>query len=250
MSLHVDSRGRLWTHWYGKPLTLYDPISEQWQVMTGADAVDTFGGFAEDQSGRVWLASSSALLYYDEKTQHLMVAATLRPDPDPNSVYWPQLALHRSAIWIATQGEVVSFDVTKNMVHRIPVPSPGSPRLWVHRGNLWLCNASGVFRLAADRAHWQEFFRTNKSPLTACEFAADGALWVATGEAGVIRIAGGVEQRFQHGPGNNASLADNVVLNAQRDSRSQLWVITPGIAVVGQFKFSAASAVISSSDQS
>ena len=33
MTLHVDSRNRLWVHWYGKPLTLYDPGSEQWQVL-------------------------------------------------------------------------------------------------------------------------------------------------------------------------------------------------------------------------
>jgi hypothetical protein len=97
MSLHADARGRQWIRWYGKPLTLYDPIREQWQVMGGADAVDTFDGYLEDPSGTVWLSRSTALLYYDETARHMVVAAALDPNPDPNTLYWPPrfLSQHR-----------------------------------------------------------------------------------------------------------------------------------------------------------
>ncbi len=230
MSLNTDTRGRLWIRWYGKPLTLFDPVHERWQVMEGADAIDTFDGFVEDSDGTVWLASSSALRFYNEKTQLLVSAVDLRPDVDPKTAYWPRLAFHRNSVWVAGSREAVGFDITKRTAIRVPSPAPDSRRLWVHENDLWLCNSGGVFRLQAGGAQWQAFYRTGKLRISACEFAADGALWLGTNNSGVIRVHNGIEQRLAHRANDYSSLADNIIVNVQSDSRGELWVITPGAA--------------------
>lgn len=230
MSMNADSRGRLWIRWYGKPLTVYDPSLEHWQVLDGLDAIDTFGGFAEDASGTVWLASSSALRYFDEKTRHFVSAVALQPDADSTAVYFPQLAAHRGKVWVATDREIVSFDTAKRMALRMPAPAANTRRLWVHRNELWLCNSAGLFRLQANDAQWQSVYRTDKHQISACEFGADGALWLGTNKSGVIRVHEGLETRFQHRANDNASLVDNFIVNIQLDGRGELWVMTPGNA--------------------
>ena len=229
MTLHVDSRNRLWVHWYGKPLTLYDPGSEQWQVLGGAGPDDYFGGIVEDPSGTVWLSSRSELRYYDEALRHTVVAAALSSDPAAR--FWQPIAFYRDRVWVGAHHEVVGFDVRKrSVVQHVPVSAPASLRLWVYRDALWLCNSAGVFRLQDDIAQWQAFYRPAKAQVTACEFDADGALWVGTSNEGAIRVLDGIEQHFRARETDFTTLADNTVVGVKLDSRGQLWVITPGNA--------------------
>ena len=240
-SLHVDSRGRLWIHWYGHPVTLYDPTREQWRVLDGAgDAGHLIDGFMEAPDGTIWLSSGSALSYYDERLQRPIAVAALpfapisaediEPHMDINTLFWQPIVWYHNVVWVGAQHELVGFDtVKKTIVQRIKMPSLIVSRLWVHRGSLWLCNRTGAFQWKDDGARWAALYRDSTEQVSACEFGADGALWIGTRNAGAIRILDGIEQHFQQRDGDSSSLAGNSVLNIQRDSRGELWVITPGV---------------------
>ncbi|MGC1524252.1 MAG: two-component regulator propeller domain-containing protein, partial [Steroidobacteraceae bacterium] len=240
-SLHVDSRGRLWIHWYGHPVTLYDPAREQWRVLDGAsDAASLIDGFMEDPRGTIWLSSGSALSYYDERLQRPVAVAALpfapitakniEPHLDVNRLFRQPIAWYHNIVWIGAQHELVGFDTVKKVVvHRIKMPSLIVSRLWIHRGSLWLCNPSGVSHWQDDGAQWQALYQDSTEQVSACEFGADGALWIGTQTAGAIRILDGTERHFLHRDGDSSSLASNSVLDIQRDSRGELWVITPGV---------------------
>jgi hypothetical protein len=63
-------------------VTLYDPAREQWRVLdAGSDSSNMMDGFVEDPRGTIWLTTGSALIYYDEESQHPVVAASLPFDP-------------------------------------------------------------------------------------------------------------------------------------------------------------------------
>jgi ligand-binding sensor domain-containing protein len=240
-SLHLDSRGRLWIHWYGHPVTLYDPIREQWRVLDGpGDAAHLIDGFMEDPRGTIWLSSGSALSYYDERLQHPVVVASLPFVPigakdieshlDINRLFWQPIAWHNNIVWVGAQHELVAFDTVKNVVvHRIKMPSLIAWRLWVHQGTLLLCNPSGAFRWQDDGAQWVALYHDATEQVSACEFGADGALWIGTRNAGAIRIVDGIEQHLRQRDGDLSSLAGNSVFNIQLDSRGELWVVTPGV---------------------
>ncbi|MGB6353464.1 MAG: two-component regulator propeller domain-containing protein [Steroidobacteraceae bacterium] len=240
-SLHVDSRGRLWIHWYGHPVTLYDPIQERWRVLDGAtDDASLIDGFMEDPHGTIWLSSGSALSYYDERLQRPVAVAALpfvpitakniEPHLNVNKLLWQPIAWYHELVWIGAQHELVAFDpVKKAVLQRIKVPSLIAWRLWVHQDRLWLCNPSGAFYWQNKSAKWDPLYRDATEQVSACEFGADGALWIGTRNAGAIRILDGIEQRFRQRDGDVSSLADNSVLNIQRDSRGELWIITPGV---------------------
>lgn len=233
MAIHVDSRNRLWVRWYGKPLTLYDPALDHWQSVQGGDAVGILGGFAEDPGGQIWMSTNFELLRYDERLQRLIVAAALTPEPISRYApqYAQQIVLHRDAVWVAAHHEVVRYDAKRAaLVQRIPVAASSNIRLWLHRDALWLCNADGVFRLHEATAQWEAFYVAAHAPVSACEFASDGALWIGTENAGAIRVFAGAEQRFRHREQDPTGLADDFVIGLQSDSRGQMWVITPGVA--------------------
>jgi signal transduction histidine kinase/ligand-binding sensor domain-containing protein/DNA-binding response OmpR family regulator len=250
-SLHVDSRGRLWIHWYGHPVTLYDPTRGQWRVLDGAGvAADLMDGFLEDPHGTIWLSNGSALSYYDERLQRPVAVAALpftpigpedmEPHLDVNRLFWQPIAWYDNVVWVGAQHELVGFDTIKKVVvHRIKMPSLIVWRLWVYRGSLWLCNPSGVSHWRSDGAQWEALYHDPAEQVSACEFGADGALWIGTRNAGAIRILNGIEQHFRQRDADPSSLAGNSVLNIQRDSRGELWVITPGVVhrwLGGQFE--------------
>lgn len=239
-SLHFDSRGRLWVHWYGHPVTLYLPRRDQWRVVDGAsDASHMIDGFMEDPHGTIWLAGGSSLSYYDEQSQHAEVAAKLpfvpigaqdvEPHLNINSLYRQPIAWYHNTVWIGAQHEVLAFDpIRKTVVQRIHMRSQLTWRLWVYQDALWLCNPDGVFHWQDHAARWEPLYQ-DTDQVSACEFAADGALWIGTRNAGAVRILNGKEQHFRSRDGDASSLANDFVLNIQRDSRGELWLITPGV---------------------
>lgn len=240
-SLHVDSRGRLWITWYGHPMTLYDPTRGQWQVLNvPGDNANLVDGFMQDPHGTIWLSSGSSLSYYDEQLQHPVVAAALpfvpitakdvEPHLDLNKLHFQPIAWYDNTVWIGAQHELLGFDAVNGVVvQRIKMPSLTTWRLWVRRSTLWLCNPSGVFHWQKDDARWEALYHDPTEQVSACEFGADDALWIGTRNAGAIRIVDAIEQHFQTRDGDFSSLAANSVLNIQRDSRGELWVITPGV---------------------
>ncbi len=197
-------------------------------------------GFMEDPHGTIWLSSGSALSYYDEISQRPVVVATLpfvllgpndiEPHLNINRLFQQPIAWYRNIVWIGAQHELVGYDtVRKAVVHRIKVPSLLTWRLWTHQNALWLCNPSGVFQWQDAGGQWKALYHDAMDQVSACEFGADGALWIGTRSAGAIRILNGTEQHFRPREGDASSLANDFVLNIQRDSRGELWVITPGV---------------------
>ncbi len=244
VKLYVDSRDRLWTRWYGKPTTLYDPAQDRWQVVetpmlpgNSADAPEYIGEILESANQRIWYSTNNRLYFFDEASRRLIAAANLAPEPVLKYPlqYAQRMTQFRDAVWIAGRHEVlhVMSDDT-GRVERIPVAAADITRLWVHDDALWMCNADGVFFLRPSESRWEMFQQAPHPAMTSCLYDANGALWMGFANAGAVRIQDGRERHFSSRHDldgvDRTVLADDYVINLQLDSRGQVWVITPGVA--------------------
>lgn len=223
VKLFVDSRGRVWTRWYGRPTTLYDPATDRWIVLETihADSPEYIGEILETPDGRIGFTTNGHLRLFDEQAQRLVAAADVAPEPVVRyeMQYAQRLAYFRDAIWAAGHGEVVRVEGTS--VTRYPVGGADIVRLWVRNDALWMCNADGVFTLRGER--WEPFARAPQARMTSCLFDGAGALWMGFADAGVVRVLDGVPQDL-------SPYLPAYVINLQLDSRGQVWIITPGTA--------------------
>lgn len=237
VKLFVDSRDRVWTRWYGKPTTLYDPALDRWTVVETirASSPEYIGEILEPATGRIWFTTNDRLYFFDERAQRLVASADVTPEPVVRyeQQYAHRIAFFRDAVWVAGHGEVVSV-AARDAVARIPMRGARVVRLWVRNDALWMCNAEGVFVLRMPDMHWELFQRAPHPSMTSCLFDAAGALWMGFVGSGVVRVHEGLTRHFQHREeehhADRRSLAANYVINLQLDSRGQVWVITPGVA--------------------
>ena len=114
MKLFVDSRDRVWTRWYGKPTTLYDPVADRWTILEtpDSDAPDYLGEILETPDGRIWFTTIDRLYAFDEATQRLVASAALTPEPvlRYELQYAQRLAYFQNATWVAGYREIVRVD--------------------------------------------------------------------------------------------------------------------------------------------
>lgn len=239
VKLDIDSRGRVWTRWYGKPATLYDPALDRWTSLpaSGSQSPEYLGEIVEAPAGRVWFTTLDRLYSFDERERRLVEAATMRPEPAPGYrlQYAPRLVTWRDSVWAAGDREVVGVSIRDDRaVTRVPVQDDGIARLWVRDDALWMCNAAGAFVLREPSRRWQLVERAPHPGMTACLYDDAGALWMGFAHQGVARVLDGRTTEFRRRADDAApdrtTLADDYVINLQRDSRGQVWVITPGTA--------------------
>ena len=226
-----DSRGRIWTSWFGKPATVFDPLSGEWNELALLTSGYFEQGFVEGPDDRVWVADSNRLMAFDPDSLETIVMIS-RPASEEAISRHKQFAVwFNSAIWTNLYEGLLAIDPDKHkQSHTEPVASDIGRRMWIHADVLWYCNESGVYIKEKNRPI-KAVFSDPGTKVLSCAHDSTGDLWIGTRHDGAFRISSEqLGDTFSKDDAVEWILRNQLVLAIEQDSRHQLWFLTRGRA--------------------
>lgn len=226
-SIRIDSHGRVWTSWYSRPTTVFDPATKEWVTLAVIPPRSTPLGFLEDPLGRIWLSDGAALYQYDADTK--VASVILELNSDPRTVTTHELVWHAGTIWLADAKEVIGIDADSGSVRKRQAHAADPPiAIRQTDDTVWFCHTHLVRRENGSGAI-EVYYENIGVDAISCNHDADGNLWIGTAQAGALQVIS-VENVVQHrhdGSDRN-SIADGPVLRAYLDRSGRQWLVTPG----------------------
>jgi PAS domain S-box-containing protein len=177
----------------------------------------------EDKSGWLWIATERGLSRYRDGRFEEVGSATISFGAfaeDRDGTIW---AGSDRGLWQYRHGELRLLEqeplVAGKTVRFLMADTAG--RIWIIAGRTLLCRESGRFRV----------FEHGGAPLenvVALAEAADGALWLATSNRGVLRLKGGALDVFGEAQGLGAEIVSQVFI----DQKGNIWAIAAGVHIL------------------
>ena len=242
-SLFEDRDGFLWVG-CSQTLDRFDPRSETYKhYHIDADASASLGGtvfhISQDHTGKLWLATGNGLFSLDPNTGALTHFAHAAENPgglSTNNIKWTGED-HAGHLWVGTADGLDQFDpATATVRFHIPNPDPNRVSFFEDReGLFWITNGTGtglaIYDVTSNTVTRYSFYEHEPPPDSVSGVNemiedADGNLWIATQDSGVLQFDRQRRQfvHYNNLPLNSHSVAVESVITMFRDRDGNIWV--------------------------
>jgi ligand-binding sensor domain-containing protein/signal transduction histidine kinase len=243
-SLFIDHTGTLWVG-CDQSLDKFDPVTETFKhFRIGREGTNENDGPAihinEDQSGRLWLATSKGLFMLDPADGHVI---RYTHDPkDPSSLSGADISFsgedRHGTFWVASLGGLDAFDRETGKVTRHIALNDHAPFTFHEDrfGLFWVARDSPQCPLEVlDRKDnrlicYSIYDGTHRVSTIAGIYSMlesrDGTMWMATSGAGLLKYDRGRNRllRYENHPEDSESMGADSVINLFEDNESNIWV--------------------------
>lgn len=251
MSLHIDSRHRVWAFTQGSGIVMMDTLGTTHWLQTSVDASfaqttadSRLSLWVEDSHHTIWTIPNGGTFSYYDETSGTLVPYTLKSIgyeyaniPTINKFY---LDSQRN-LWFSSIHDLTLLNFKYHNLKTIAIRPNEETRAVItdRQGRLWVGNDRGyivVFDADGRRLGYvapDGRIQPQAVPFSSRIYAfhedSDGTMWVGAKGGGLYRIgASGGVSHYQNDTTDQWSLSHNDIYAIDRDEKGNLWVGTYG----------------------
>ena len=225
-SILTDSRGRIWTSWFSRPTTIYNPETRQWRELDIRPPRALLLGFLEDPDGRIWLNDGSVLYVYNEEQGRPEPA--LRYASGSSSGRTLEMVWHDGAVWLSGTDGVLGFDVATGALASSSLQGATPAIALLKSSNtIWSCHGDRVLRKNG-KAGFEPYLDMPRISILSCAHDQSGQLWIGTESSGAFLARSATDvQHFRHADDDVSSIGFNRVSRIYPTPSGPVWLISP-----------------------